>query len=227
MKRIETVDRRTMIKTAGVAGIGLALLGTSRRARAAKPNINFKNADFYDENGKFIVDKGRDAYMALMEYHGYVAFDGMREALWVSDYGMGEFARLGLGAYTFLNDQESGYLGQDMFLLPNQMLPQHYHLETAKAPAKMEGWHVRHGISYVYGEGEPTKNLKAVVPASQKDIVTVWHETILHVGQSAKLNRPTAPHWQFGGPEGAIVSEYGTFHDNDGVRHSDPKIVFP
>jgi D-lyxose ketol-isomerase len=216
-----------MIKSAGVAGIGLALLGTSTRARAAKPKINFKNSDFYDGNGNFIVDKGRDAYMALMEYHGYVAFDGLREALWVSDYGMGEFAKLGLGAYAFLNDEESGYLGQDMFLLPNQMLPQHYHLKTAKAPAKMEGWHVRHGISYTYGEGEPTKNLKAVVPASQKDIVTVWHETILNVGQTAKLERQTAPHWQFGGPEGAIISEYGTFHDNDGVRHSDPKIVFP
>jgi hypothetical protein len=57
--------------------------------------------------------------------------------------------------------------------------------------------------------------------------VTVHHEDILGVGQVAKLNRATARHWQFGGPEGAVISEYATFHDNDGVRHSDPKIVFP
>jgi len=227
MKRIETFDRRTMIKTAGVAGIGLALLGTSARARGAASKIQFKNADFYDASGKFNLEKGKDAYIALMEYHGYPMFDGLREGLWVSDYGMGEFTKLVLAAYGFLNDQESGYLGQDLYLLPNQMLPQHYHVKTAKGPAKMEGWHVRHGISYVYGEGPRTSNMKAVVPASQKDIVSVWHETILRPGQTAKLNRPTAAHWQFGGPEGAIVSEYGTFHDNDGVKHSDPKIVFP
>jgi len=224
---METIDRRTMIKTAGVVGTGLALLGTSTRARGAAPKIQFKNADFYDASGKFNLEKGKDAYIALMEYHGYPVFDGLRQDLWVSDYGMGEFTKLGLAAYGFLNDQESGYLGQDLYLLPNQMLPQHYHVKTAKGPAKMEGWHVRHGISYVYGEGEPTENIKAIIPESQKNIVTVWHETILRPGQTAKLNRPTAPHWQFGGPEGAIVSEYGTFHDNDGVKHSDPKIVFP
>ena len=119
-------------------------------------------------------------------------------------------------------------MGQDLYLLPNQMLPEHYHLNTAKGSAKMEGWHVRHGTSYVYGEGKPTKNIKAVIPKCHMNgTVSVRHEDILHVGQVAKLNRATARHWQFGGPKGAVISEYATFHDNDGVRHSDPKIVFP
>ena len=46
-------------------------------------------------------------------------------------------------------------------------------------------------------------------------------------GEACVLNRETARHWQYGGPEGAIITEYGTFHDNDAVRHSDPSIVFP
>jgi D-lyxose ketol-isomerase len=193
---------------------------------ATSPNIHFSNDEFYNSDGSFNEDAAKDAYITLMEYHGYPVFDGMREKIWVSDYGTGQFTKLGLGAYGFINEQEGCYMGQDMFLLPNQMLPEHYHLKTARGPSKMEGWHVRHGISYVYGEGKPTKNMKALVPDCHQP-VTVSHETILHEGQVAILNRETARHWQFGGPEGAVVSEYATYHDNDGVRHSDPKLVFP
>jgi len=202
--------------------------GCSPHSCADKQNLVFDNASFYNADGTFNVEAGKDAYMALMEHHGYPVFDGLREGLWVSDYGLGQFTKLGLGAYTFINDQEGWYMGQDLYLLPGQMLPEHYHLSTKNGPAKMEGWHVRHGMSYVYGEGKPTKNIKAVVPkCHQNGTVSVWHETILREGQCTTLNRETARHWQFGGPEGAVISEYATFHDNDGVRHSDPEIVFP
>jgi len=194
---------------------------------AQKPSLKFDNASFYFNDGTFDVEAGKDAYIQLMKYHGYPVFDGIREKMWVSDYGLGEFTRLGLGAIGFINNYDDNYMGQDLFLLPSQMLPEHYHLETDKAQAKMEGWHVRHGISYVYGEGETERNMKAKIPEFQSDWVSVWHETILNVGETAVLNRETARHWQFGGPEGVIVSEYATYHDNDGVRHSDPNIVFP
>jgi hypothetical protein len=201
--------------------------GCSTETVPAKPDINFENSFFYNDDGTFNVEKGRDAYIALMKYHGYPVPEGMREKMWVSDYGLGQFSKLGLGAMGFLNDQKGKYLGQDMYLLPNQMLPEHYHVETEIATPKMEGWHVRHGISYTYGEGDPTENLKAVIPDFEKDHVSVYHETILHEGETTTLNRETARHWQFGGPEGAVVSEYGSYHDNNAVRHSDPNIVFP
>ena len=41
------------------------------------------------------------------------------------------------------------------------------------------------------------------------------------------LNRPTARHSQIAGPEGCIESEVANYHDNDAVRHSNPKLVFP
>lgn len=234
MKDDYNIDRRTAIATLGAAGMGIALGGKAmaRQKCAATPGcctakkLSFKNASFY-KDGIFDLDKGKDAYIALMKFHGYPVFDGLRERLWVSDYGLGTFTEVGLAAIGWLNDEQSSYLGQDLFLLPHQMLPEHYHLETAKASPKMEGWHVRRGKSYVYGEGERAKAMYATIPASQKGHVSTFHETPLEVGQTAKLERPTARHWQFGGAEGAIVSEYGTFHDNDGVRHSDPKIVFP
>lgn len=202
--------------------------GCLEEARSDKASIEFDNAWFYNTDGSFNVERGKDAYIAMMKYHGYPVFDGLREGLWVSDYGLGQFTKLGLGAYGFLNEEDGWYMGQDLYLMPNQMLPEHYHLNTAKGSAKMEGWHVRHGTSYVYGEGKPTKNIKAVIPKCHMNgTVSVRHEDILNVGQVATLNRATARHWQFGGPEGAVISEYATFHDNDGVRHSDPKIVFP
>jgi len=224
----KNISRRTLLKSAGATGLGMvALAAKSRAAECCKKSpLALSNPDFYTADGKFDEERAKEAYLELMNYHGYPIFDGLRERLWVSDYGIGEFTKLGLGAIAFINDLEGGYLGQDLYLLPGQMLPEHYHLKTDKAPAKLEGWHVRHGISYIYGEGEPTEAMKAVIPESQKKFVTVVHETILKPGQSCTLNRRTAHHWQFGGPEGAIVSEYGTFHDGDGVRHQNPNLVF-
>jgi D-lyxose ketol-isomerase len=116
----------------------------------------------------------------------------------------------------------------DLYLLPNQMLPEHYHLATDKNPAKMEGWLVRHGLSYVYGEGEATKPMKAIVPKCHMNgTVTVEHEVVLGPGEFAQLDRATARHWQFGGPEGAIITEVASVHDDNGVRHSDVNLVFP
>jgi len=223
------INRRNLLKAAGATGLSLAVLTSQARAAKVRKRaaLKFNNDDFYTADGKFDPEAAKDAYIRLMKYHRYPLFEGLRDRLWVSDYGIGEFTKLGLGAICFINDEESSYLGQDLYLLPGQMLPEHYHLKTDKCPPKMEGWHVRHGISYVYGEGDPPKKLKAAIPESQKEYVTVTGETILKPGQSCKLNRMTAHHWQFGGPEGAIVTEYGTFHDNDGVRHHNPKLVFP
>ena len=116
----------------------------------------------------------------------------------------------------------------DLFLLPGQMLPEHYHLATDKNAAKLEGWVVRPGLSYVYGEGDPTPNMKAVVPKCHMNgTVTVKHEVILRPGQFAPLNRATTRHWQFGGPEGDIITEVASVHDDTGVRHTDTNLVFP
>jgi D-lyxose ketol-isomerase len=193
-----------------------------------QPSIEFDNATFYDADGKFQEDVAKDAYITLMEYHGYPVFPDIKEKLWVSDYGTGQFTKLGLGANMFINDEQERYMSMDLFLLPSQMLPEHYHLSTDKHPSKMEGWTVRHGVSYVYGEGEPTVPMKAVVPQCHMlGTVTVKHEVVLSPGEFTPQVRATARHWQFGGPEGAIMTETATVHDDTGVRHSDTNLVFP
>ncbi len=222
------LDRRTVLKSVGAAAAGLTAGGCSTMGQAKNSkSINFDNGYFYGAGGEFKPEAAKDAYVALMEYHGYPVFDDAREKLWVTDYGTGQFAKLGLGAVFFVNNEEHRYMMLDVYLLPGQMLPEHYHLATAKNPAKLEGWLCRHGVSYVYGAGEPTENIKAVIPKCHMGgEVTVRHETILQPGQFTGLTSAEERHWQFGGPEGAILTEVANVHDGDGVRHSDTNLVF-
>jgi hypothetical protein len=229
MQQKNLISRRNVLKTTALAATGLAVGGCNEAMLGkSKPGkLQFNNADFYDADGKFDVEKGKDAIITLMKYHGYPVFPDIREKLWVSDYGTGEFLKLGLAANMFINNEEARYMVMDLFLLPNQMLPEHYHLKTDKNPAKNEGWVVRHGISYVYGEGEPAKPMKAIVPKCHMNgTVTVEHEVILKPGEFTPLVRVGSRHWQFGGPEGAIITEVATVHDNSGVRHSETNLVF-
>ncbi|MFC1806597.1 hypothetical protein ACFL09_06430, partial [Planctomycetota bacterium] len=52
--------------------------------------------------------------------------------------------------------------------------------------------------------------------------VTVEHEVVAGPGDFVALNRAGAHHWQFGGPEGAILTEVANVHTNSAVRHLDP-----
>lgn len=222
------LGRRDVLKMAA-AGLGLAAVGGAAAA-ADKPSggLSFKNADFYDAAGKFKVDAGKDAIVALMKHHGYPVFDGIREKLWVSDYGLGQFTALGLAACMFKNNEQDRYMLMDLYLLPNQMLPEHWHLDTPKNPAKREGWLVRHGLSHIVGEGEPNLGPGVVIPKCHMNgTATTMHETVAKPGDFVPLVRVTSRHWQLAGPEGAIITETANVHDDTGVRHSEPKIVFP
>lgn len=66
----------------------------------------FSNADFYSEDGVFQEEKAKDAIIVLMKHHRYPVYDGIREKLWVSDYGTGKFADLGLAAHLFKNNEQ-------------------------------------------------------------------------------------------------------------------------
>lgn len=224
------VTRRTLLKAVGIAGVGLggavlAAPAERKGAGARKRELPaFRNEQFYKDK-KFDLEAAKDALIELMRFHRYPVFPKLRENLWVSDYGLGEFATVGLGACIFMNNEKGRFMLLDIYLLPNQMLPEHYHLETKKGPPKMEGWLVRHGLSYIVGEGEKSEGVDKLIPASQKKHVTTFHVVAAQPGDHVELNRPTARHWQYAGPEGAILSEAANFHDGEGVRHTNPNIV--
>lgn len=190
-------------------------------------SLSFENADFYSEQGEFLVDKAKDAIIALMEYHNYPVYDGVKEKLWVSDYGTGKFTELGLAAHLFMNNEQDKYMLMDMFLLPGQMLPEHWHLDAGELPAKREGWLIRYGKSYVVGIGDDNMDAfpQVVVPSVHMDgQVTTKHIIEADAGMFVPLAEVYTRHWQFGGPDGAIITEVANVHSDGHVRHSDEKI---
>ena len=211
---------------ASTAGVASAQQLRQRGQRRSRPMPTFENASFY-ENGKFSEEKAKDAIIALCRYHGYPVFPGLREGLWVFDYGLGEFTQLGLACYSFVNNVAgpSSYMLMHIFLLPNQMLPEHWHEKPAdpkNGPQKDEGWLIRWGRSYVVGEGEPNLPKEVVVPKSHNNgEVTVKHCIIADPGTFVPLAKVGTRHWQFAGEQGVILTEVANAHDNASVRHTD------
>jgi D-lyxose ketol-isomerase len=222
------LDRRSLIKTAG-CGLGLAALAGSAHASApkpaGKPSIAFNNDDFYGSDGTFDVEKAKKGIVQLCEHHGYPVFPDLEKNLWVSDYGTGQFAKLGLAAYIFVNNVKDRYMMLDLFILPGQMLPEHWHLDAEGNPAKLEGWLVRWGVSHIVGIGEPNLGKDVVIPQCHwNGKAKTAHEVIASPGAFVPLAEVYSPHWQYGGSEGAIVTEVANVHTNSGVRHTDPAL---
>jgi D-lyxose ketol-isomerase len=182
--------------------------------------LKFNNGDFYAD-GKFNEEAAKDAIIRLMKYYSYPVSCKTRSQLWVSDYGTGRFTDVGLAAIMYVNNTDDLYMLQDLFLLPNQMLPEHWHEKPANYPAKMEGWLVRNGLSYIVGTGDD--NLSSFpdikIPEAHTGGVTVKHAVKALPGDFVPLSRVYSHHWQFAGPQGAIITEVANVHANEAVRH--------
>lgn len=75
--------------------------------------------------------------------------------IWISDFGLGDYEHVGLASVTWVNDSEYGYFAMTMYLLPNQMIPEHAHKPIASVPArnaKHESWRVIKGNVYNFSE---------------------------------------------------------------------------
>ncbi len=199
----------------------LANCGTcasDKKCKVPKP----KNADFY-KDGKFQEDKARQAYYDMFKRFGFPNPKPQQDIMWVQDFGMGDFVNVGMAGIFWFNDKENNYFGHDIYLLPGQQIPDHAHMKTKDAVAKMEAWHCRHGMVHCFGEGDETKPCPVKLPKSQEKIRTVKHAHKVMPGEVYSLNRPEAFHFMIAGPEGAIVTEYATYHDGNGLRFSNPK----
>ncbi len=220
------ITRRSMLAATAATAAGTAFRAphTASAAEAPAAVKTYTSAEFYDASGKFLADKAREAYFDMFRRFDYAISAKLKKDMWVLDFGLRDFACVGMAGIFWVNRQEFGYFGHEIFLLPGQMIPEHRHLATAKGPAKMESWQPRHGMIYTFGEGEPTPELLDRIPASQRKLVHSRHGQPLGLDEVADLNRLTAWHFMVAGPEGALVTEYGTFHDMDGLRFSNPGV---
>lgn len=219
-------------------GVWAGVTGTVRAADApAEPKpaparrrepLVFENRDFYTADGAFDETAAKRAYLRLCRRFGYAIHDNLRNNLFVTDFALGRFVEVGLGCLVWVDDPKGNYCSLEIFLLPGQMIPEHWHvgIEDEGVAPKMESWIVRHGKTFTYGEGEPTAELSVSIPESERPFVTVRREKPLAVGEVTGIAKPMERHWQLAGPEGCILTEVSTYHTPAAVRFTNPKIKF-
>ena len=186
----------------------------------------YKNNDSYYTQGKFNETLAKEAYFEMMGNFGYPIPENLRQNIWAVDFALGRFTEVGMAGIFWINELDGKYFGHEIYLLPGQMIAEHAHVATDKAGPKMEGWHVRHGSVYFSGEGEESGEAAKIIPASELKFTTVRNFTYCNPGEIGKLNRPEAKHFMIGGTDGVIVTEYGSYHDGDGLRFTNPDVSF-
>ena len=201
------MQRRDVLKAfvGGVATVGvLGLSNAKLRAASADEAANVNNSneskeramkydnDYFYKNGVFQQDKAFEAYYEMFDRMNYSLSDSLRTNpnYWVSDFGLGDFAHVGMGGIFFFNDKEYRYFGHDIYLLPGQSIAEHRHLALA------------------------------LIPKSQLEAkaVNCFKFRYMQVGEQDRLGVLGAPHFMIGGSEGAIVTEYACYHSMDGLK---------
>jgi len=217
------------------------------------PVVNPGNAAVYQADGAFDAAAAKNAYYAMMQNFGYPIPEILRDekAFWVCDFVQRDFKTLGMGGIFWMNqnakygeigsksykgdfkDQKFGYLGHEIYLLPGQMLPEHSHTGGPDGfGPKMETWHIRHGSVEFFGEhqGEAKETPISEMPKDQQpsgygeDWFKSKYVVKMGAGGIYTLNDPESWHFMRAGPNGAIVSEYATYHNH--VQFSKPGMEF-
>ena len=187
----------------------------------------YTNADFYHD-GIFDEAVAKRAFLDMFDHYGIPFTPFLEQNFWVADFGLGDFENVGMGGVFWINNPEYRYFGHEIYLLPSQMIVEHYHVPSPGYPAKHESWLVRHGSVYGFSEvGEPNLDqfpeIKALLADCQKDLLRCVHvEKWEADGQLHVLPKDETWHFMMGGPNGAVVTEFGTFHDNNGLRFTVP-----
>ena len=218
------------------------------------PVTTLESPAFYKEDGSFDQDVAKKAYYDMMKaYHYPIPASLKSEEFWTADFKQGDFAKLGMAGIFWKNvegkygevgakaydgefkDENYGYLGHEIFLLPGQMLPEHNHYGNGSDKGfgpKMETWHIRHGSVEFFGEYKGTEGETPVseMPKNeqpwgygQKWFKSKYVKKCV-AGEIYSLNDPESYHFMRAGPNGAIVAEYATYHND--VKFSHPTMEF-
>jgi D-lyxose ketol-isomerase len=253
-ERKEPVTRRTMLTYSLGTTVALAAASSGRVSLAGPKKDTRKAAKFYQANGAFDPQAAKDAYYAMMKRFGYPISDVLKtDQFWVCDFLQRVFAKLGMAGIFWINssgtygkagvqayagnfkDDRYGYLGHEIYLLPGQMLPEHRHVGGNEGYGpKMESWQVRYGSVEFFGEHKGAGDETLISEMPPQDLPwgygQDWFKSkyiVLRTAKSGKLytmGDPESWHGQRAGPEGAIVTEYGTYHNQ--VEFSKPDIKF-
>ena len=207
-------------------GQGGGLIGGNRPG-LARAITKYPNEHFY-KDGKFDEAVAKEAYAELFRFHRYSLAQSVLSSkdFWILEFGLDDFSNVGMAGIFFVNDKEHNYFGHEIYLLPGQMIAQHYHVAAENMAPKHELWQVRHGQIWTLAEGGTKADLPEglVLPKSQEDTITCFKARKLEVGDIEKLNKLEEPHFMIAGPQGAIVTEYASYHSGEGLKFTNPKV---
>ncbi|NBD23918.1 D-lyxose/D-mannose family sugar isomerase [Paenibacillus glycinis] len=157
----------------------------------------------------------------LLDAHGIMLTPEERANVEVAGFGLGNLERQGLELVTYINTDR--YCAKELVLFPGQTCPEHLHPPVGGEPGKMETFRCRHGVVYLYVEGENDGTIQAEVPEGSEAYYTVFHEIELHPGQQYTIP-PGTKHWFQAGENGAIVSEFSTTSRDEFDIFTDPNV---
>jgi D-lyxose ketol-isomerase len=171
---------------------------------------------FIKEKQRIAAERLKQAKMALRE-------DEI-ESIEICDYELKRYDEIGTAIVIYVNTKRC--CAKEMILEPSQLCPEHRHppLPEYQYDGKEETFRCRWGITYLYIEGEPTKNPGFQPPKDKLNTFTVFHEIVLQPGEQYTM-KPNTRHWFAAGPEGAIISEFSTPSYDLLDIFTDPEII--
>ncbi|MDW7680808.1 MAG: D-lyxose/D-mannose family sugar isomerase [bacterium] len=167
-------------------------------------------------------EKARLRAIEYLDRAGIVLTEKEKQNIEVADMGLNDLGSIGLELITYVNTER--VCAKELILFPRQSCPEHRHPPVNGEPGKEETFRCRWGQVYLYVQGEPTPNPKAIAPKGHENWFTVWHEIILNPGEQYTL-LPDILHWFQAGDEGAIISEFSTRSRDESDIFTDPEIT--
>jgi D-lyxose ketol-isomerase len=145
-----------------------------------------------------------------------------KERIEVSDFGLGDIARVGLLVLVYENNDR--YCAKEIMLLPRQICPEHRHPPVGeKNPGKQETFRCRFGEVYLYIPGKPAARPHSLLPEKYRKSFTVWNEIVLRPGGQFTLP-PNTLHWFQAGDQGAVLSEFSSTSTDENDIWTDPRL---
>jgi len=139
-------------------------------------------------------------YLDLLCRSGFLISGTEREAMAISDFGLGNLLSEG---FAFIDILRSARLRITLIaLLPNQTLPQHVHPPYEGEQGKEETLRVLSGQTKVYIKGKAT-DPDLLIPAGKDPFYTARQQACLNPGEQYTVS-PGIEHWFQGGPEGSV-----------------------
>jgi len=146
--------------------------------------------------------EARERAAAMLADASIVLTADERDAIEVTDLGLGELEHTGVQIVVYVNTER--VCAKELVLFPRQICPEHRHPPVGDSPGKEETFRCRTGVVHLHVEG---------------------HEEILLEPGDQFTIPPDTLHWFQAGDDGAIVSEFSTQSTDQYDVFTDPRII--